>query len=261
MKTAIIVYRDNDLFCRYLPAIENTLQKSGAKIIKRVFPKGMPREQIIKKIEQEGLGTPHCDVLLSDGTCSLERKFSDTFSFNVRIEAKVEVDLDELFNNLSKLAICPDLFDLDMLSFKQYGKSGERDFLALRKFFQGIFSSLREEKYPQRIYVVGNKLPAHYPFEGLSEDQAARELKKALKSSVSCPVEIREESEIEDEKGVWVIRDRHWFPNEHTSARHYHLARVVNMPPESFFHSLEKDLDILSFDTEKVLRDIIGQLI
>ena len=205
-KTALILFRENDLFNGNLQHIVAGIQKAGfEEVLTSSISRETPDDMIAKAISISG----NFNMLFADTTC--ENAFKE-------IGCPV-VNLDNLFSKTVENLFC-------------VGDSGVPGF---QKTLQSILNMIVVR--PKKLVIVQDKILAHNPFfdhEYTPEKEfAVAEIVKAVfEKSGFVNIEITSEHTAPDEEGVWIVIDRH-------CQREFSQAFCCHLPVESSYVDLK----------------------
>jgi hypothetical protein len=260
MKKVAIIYRDNDLFAKWMGYVKILIETLGYEVMVTVFPKGM-EEKEIKQWIINNYKKFRNKIVLKDKTCSFYAVAKEAEAFHEPVDdgisSKDIIGLDELFEQASFMAIFGRNFSELANESKyqkgkfelkegEYNEKFENALIPTKKCLEILLSSVMKKNLPKKIFISTKYLLSHGPFSSLKKDQEeppqesfafAGKVLQEIFSIIGCVVEIVElkwenKKEI-DKKGNWVIVDRH---NE----VFFHNAIKLQLPIGNFYEDLHK---------------------
>ncbi len=194
-KTVLFVYRDNDLFARYVPKLEAFFKRSGCNVVTKVFPQGTSEEGI----KAASVETDKADFIFADDT------FYGATGGWTGDDQSESLDSDFRYSMQD--------------TFEEMGKESK---------FDGAFHNVLTEVLkngtprPEEVVIVRAKIRDHafareegkrYIWE--SSEEAVHALEAVIRS-VLPEVAIRTvdelDAEIEQQLKLWLVMDRHVEP-------------------------------------------------
>ena len=287
----LIIYRDNDLFEKYVPEIARILQAKGRKVEIKNFPRNTEGDEI-KEWYDENLERLAGMEIISDGTASVPYALN---KFQKEKGIKDIADLDGLMNKTTKITIFgPYKTDSYGIGQPEAIRSEDQSD-QLKKFFAVMVKRILENKenMPSKIYIFTDYILSHVDkvaYTGIAhEDQEnsevfqrkLEELKKTfpeelkgsliesgidaekiiIKSEELNPYKENNEFQKIDQTGNWIIVDRH---SNMLGLRAITKAKILYLPTESFYDSAREAglIDIpeeeFSQNLEKVIDEKLG---
>lgn len=245
-----LVYRDNELFQRYVPKVAEILGSLGRQVETHVIP----RETDLRAIQDwtmKNIQDFNGRLIVSDGTCAEGMKVP--LSFGPRLKKPVSFQekpgyLDEICNRAPEMAV----LGKDWISRLEYtGDPAQRE-KSFREILKRVFEN--PENIPAQVSVLLPRLADHWG--GIrerdnAESEVAEILKRVLAESglpedrVSVDEQADSESVREvDRPGNWILADRHFLGWKPTDGRpkadleRLSNARVFYIPMGNFVRSL-----------------------
>lgn len=240
MTTIVIVYRDNDLFGRYVPRIKTILQSLGHSVAIKVVARGVePNKQEIS----DWLDINHGKVL-ADRTCRvsldhLNREARNSFSGNG--PRTLSHELDSLIGGLiarkfRALTYCEGHSDISLDQAKSLFQSGAR---AMAEKFGA----------PTHVVIDPRYISSHW-YRRQSEDLEVLQTLDTWIREIFSDCQVMEGQD--PPKQGWVIADRH--------QQHDATLMVLRLPVETMiddlasFGLLPLEVELTDDELEKVLK-------
>lgn len=281
MSPILIIYRDNDLFEKYVPEIERMFTAQGRRIEVKNFPRGTDKNEI-EEWYKENLEKLTGTEIISDQTAGVPYISSEFYKSTQEKGIKRIADLDRLMNPIIERTV------LGEEGIEAMSDTAEDQSSRWSKFFAIIMKRILEnqERIPDKIYILSDHIVDHVDLAAYTdmtyeerrkdpdvfkrklkelETTLPEELKKVLiesgvdaekiiiKSENPSQKEIREEI---DKEGNWVLVDRHSsIANvKMANAKNLHLptgsfyssaseAGLIDIPQKEFSQKLEEVLD------------------
>ena len=291
----LIIYRDNDLFEKYVPEIARILQAKGREVEIKNFPRGAEEDEI-EEWYDENLERLAVTEIISDKTARVPYDLKEKGIRNT-------VNLDTLMNRATKITIFGQ-YESKYGDDRPEVMKGDNRPDQLREFFTVMMKRILEnqENAPNNTYIFTDHILDHVDKEvytGIAYkdwkgndvyERKLEELKKTfpeelkklltgngidaekiiIKSEKPSPEEFQEI----DQAGNWVIIDRHSYmfkevvgydqgrnpKYRETVAK----AKILYLPTESFYDSARETglIDIpnkeFSQNLEKVIDEELG---
>ena len=155
----LIIYRDNDLFEKYVPEIARILQAKGRKVEIKNFPRNTEGDEI-KEWYDENLERLAGMEIISDGTASVPYALN---KFQKEKGIKDIADLDGLMNKTTKITIFgPYKTDSYGIGQPEAIRSEDQSD-QLKKFFAVMVKRILENKenMPSKIYIFTDYILSH----------------------------------------------------------------------------------------------------
>jgi hypothetical protein len=180
-KPFFFVYRENDLFKRYVPLIQDFLKEKGYPVDLKSFPAGTPTEEIKKWYLERQIDLQSKNILADNtsiASCGYDEK---TFKNNLQ----PKIDLDELINQATVESISGDITFARQFRDKFWGKFWEtrdnpekrrevkEEYLsALGEIYKKILTSIPEEqRQKMEIVILKGLFRGNYIFPSLIDHE------------------------------------------------------------------------------------------
>lgn len=267
LPTFFLVYRDNPLYKEFGPKIADVVTGLGYRVTTQVFPEGTP-EDVIKKWHEE-----HKTELEGNGISD------DTFARSTG--KRVKYSLDEIVESATIEVV---LGLKVVFGMPEKMKEFEtEDIEKTKEVFVGLLKRVFEvkENIPSKVFILAERITDHVPFsfkrtskgelvltpDGKPEriwkyDKAdPDDIRYAIsqltewlgeagipKENIFVEREINDDNEedIINQKGAWIISDRHYSHSAEFPERKRITGKVLRLPLFDFFDSLmsEELLDL-----------------
>lgn len=261
----LFVYRNNDLFQKFIPDMVNELKLSGENVELKAFPKET-EEKEIQEWYEKNKNILHDRDLVPDGTVAWAVN-SDLAAKdeNFSVRKVYKLVLDDLMNKAVQRAIfgtLPDEYERQAFKNESIEKLLEID----QQMFEEIFKRIQKktDHVIKKIYVIKRKITEHSKYFSrlvLKEDDLLKQnlayasfLKQWLENiGVDDVYVLNDEDEVPqsiyDESGSFIVIDRH-AQKDGTLKK-----KSLLMPNESLFISAKEKFGEL-FEAEELLSSI-----
>ncbi|MBU4347418.1 hypothetical protein L6307_06960 [Candidatus Parcubacteria bacterium] len=227
LQPIFFIYRDNDLFQKYISKITSSLEGIGCEVNIQSFPRGTGQVDI-EKWREEHQKDLYGKIVVSDRTCS-------SSFFSKMNDFRGGGYLDEAFDSTVNKILFGGKFDKNP-------EDAQKNFVFL---IQNIFE--KEENTPEKVLVITKSITNHSPFNEMEDSlegckEAGEIIKKWLikggmpdgniEISDDCDENFVEsfKSDLDNEKN-WLLIDRHENPN---MLREKFKAKVLELPLFNF---------------------------
>lgn len=216
MKVSVI-YRENDLYQKYVPMFLAAIENCGHEIgVVKVFPREAERAEVDNAI-RAFLGGKD-SILLHDfvGRTGGSQK---------------RVNIDWVLVEAVSRSFLGDEYDRARNEWQEYDL--DSTIAAFKEFFPWAVQRILEKNRPGKIYISEDRILDHSPFcyvkkAGGTEADACDMLVELLEQvGISRNMVIFTDAPA-DEKGMWVIQDRH-------SRKEYSESTILQLPLPNFF--------------------------
>lgn len=171
-KPFFFVYRENDLFKKYVPFIQNLLEEKGFMVNLQSFPAGTPEEKI-KNWYLAHQAELQSKNILADNTSKNSCGYDEKGSRNL----KSKINLDQLMNQAAVEAITGDTTLAKRLENKIYNNlnnpeklhEAKQEYLsALGKIYKNILISMpKEQRQKMEVVILKGLFKGNYVFPPL----------------------------------------------------------------------------------------------
>jgi hypothetical protein len=247
---AFLVYRDNDVYHRAIPAIADQLRVSGINVGMISFPAGTPEEEIRQELEkrEEEFGNV---VVLTDGTVDrswVGPRRDELKSRGIAVNP-INGNLDSRFDESVFPVIGGETAEEEGWDIE--------DVKGYSKVFSNVFRAALENERPEKIIVGPSSLRDHQPFstdhygfEGEPEDNIAKWIEEAGYPPEDIVVD--DVNTLDPGVKVWHIVDRHTIRDNNRISYRLDAAgklvkgynpnvRVLRVPLFNLFEDLKEE--------------------
>jgi len=234
-----LIYRNNQLFERYMPVVTDTLVDLGFEITSHIFPRGTDRNAI-----QDWLKTAEIpDRVLTDGTT-----FNANYEFFFGLNKKDKVllfegkfgGLDNIFDKSVEQVLGLGIEELH--GYEEVGDT-EQHLSRNKEVYLSLLSRVKEK--PDTVYIVANQFTDHQPFKHLKpRDMESAEIFKGWFEVAGIETKVVSGAyEFPEDGAGWIIRDRH------CGGSSFGEIIALNTPVSYFYESLREN-DLITVDEE-----------
>jgi len=281
----LIIYRDNDLFEKYVPEIARILQAKGRKVEIKNFPRNTEGDEI-KEWYEENLERLAGVEIISDKTAHVPYKFH---KFEKEKGIKEIGDLDrDLINQTIMATMWGEKANLVFTS-PDRGLSVEQRLTfedqQWNETYQVIIKRILEsqENIPNNVYIFSDHILDHINLEAYTEkdgDELSQKemeefaemfLEKLKRTLVESGIDAgkiviksekpnQQEFQEIDQAGNWVIIDRHskmfgGYNDNGVYGTTFSFAKCLNLPNSSFYSSA-REVGLINIPEEEFSQNL-----
>ncbi len=262
----LLIYRDNDLFQKYMTEVSQKLLSLGRKVETHVFPVGTAQEEI-KGWLQKHREKLQDKLLLSDATVPSGLDNSDALLKNFTRKDSYGQFLNTLFERATAETLLHALGQDVKRALYYTPEREDSDFVRMGTviLFRAILAT---PKYrPTHVKIDDWKIRDHFPLRGFPSDhEAIEEVRRWLREAgIADDVLNRRQEERADNMVYWKIFDRHClttnenpviFKDESDGSRSIDIT--LRLPLSNLFgDALRGGLFVLNEDQETILHNKI----
>lgn len=278
------MYRDNDLFKRYMPKVLDTFRSLGYRVETQIFAQGTGDLEMLRWVDKHREEFKDKAVIADDNINTFNKRLPSKRYGGVWTPARDMYDadydlmgksgmrsfafvggIDDIFRSALNRVMCGrekeyQETNLNIHSMDERANKNVESLIEFaRKLYVTMLRELLKNVTPQKVFIIQEKINDHVPFsihdvQHINKEAAAQKLKEWFSESGIDPGVISFATSYDmstmDKEGNWIIMDRH---NRDANARDiYKKARRFRVPTENFFDDIA--LELKSVDPEEFER-------